>query len=297
MSTWFFIKECLRRRPFLFKIRAMDNVRALYNDLVWQAHAGADEALDDQSGLINWKGPTSKRAAPPSPPLPRPFVSPAASFSVPSAPAVVRSVVPPSAPSEPLAATTLEELKAELQRFEGCALKRTAMNLVFAAGNPAAKIMIVGDAPAEDEDRQGVPFAGASGQLLDKMLQSIGLSRDDVYLSNVVFWRPPGNRTPSEVEVAACLPFAERHIALVKPKILIVMGQLTVRSLLRTKDTFAKRRGQWTTYTPPLGGAEQEEAIRCVPLYHPAYLLRQPAAKRQMWADLLRLRQEINATI
>ncbi len=262
--------------------------------LVWQVEAGADEALCSEAGLDQWKGRSTTVPiggdAPAAPSLP--------SLSLVSQPvkplAVAQMCASPLA--EPLAARTLDELKAALLAFDGCSLKATAMNLVFATGNPKAKIMIVGDVPAEDEDRQGVTFVGESGRLLDKMLAAIGLDRDAVYLTNLVFWRPPGNRSPSEVEVEACLPFAEKHIYLVQPQILVVLGQLATKTLLRTKEPFSKKRGQWTEYSPCLG-APVKETIRCLPFYHPSYLLRQPSAKRQAWVDLLRLKQEINDTI
>ncbi len=264
--------------------------------LAWQVEAGADEAIGLEAGFMQWKGRVAAASAPisvmDSSPLPVPSVTPLSSvlFKPAAAPQPVRP------PAEPLAATTLDELKTALAGFDGCSLKATAMNLVFAAGNPKAKIMIVGDVPAEDEDRQGLPFVGESGRLLDKMLASIGLDRDAVYLANLVFWRPPGNRSPSEVEVEACLPFTEKHISLVQPQILVVLGQLATKTLLRTKEPFSKKRGQWAEYSPCLGDPVKEK-IRCLPFYHPSYLLRQPSAKRQAWIDLLCLKQEINDTI
>ncbi len=167
------------------------------------------------------------------------------------------------------------------------------MNLVFADGNPNASIMLVGEAPGEDEDRQGLPFVGVSGKLLDRMLATIGLDRTNVYISNVLFWRPPGNRSPTDAEIAACLPFAERHIALVQPKILVLLGGVAAKTLLRTKDGITRLRGRWVDYTPQLGRTDVSP-IRCLPIYHPAYLLRQPGAKRQAWRDLLLLKKGIN---
>jgi DNA polymerase len=190
-------------------------------------------------------------------------------------------------------ASSIAALREELLRFEGCALKKTAMNLVFADGNPASSVMFVGEAPGEDEDRQGVPFVGVSGKLLDRMLAAIGLDRTSVYISNILFWRPPGNRSPTDAETAACLPFAERHIALVQPKILVPLGGVAAKNLLRTKDGITRIRGRWTEYTPHLG-REDTPPIRCLPMYHPAYLLRQPGAKRQAWKDLLLLKKGID---
>lgn len=191
-----------------------------------------------------------------------------------------------------MTAASLDELKAALVVFEGCDLKQMAMNLVFADGNPEADIMIIGDVPAEEEDRQGLPFAGANGQLLDKMLASIGLDRTKVYLTNLVFWRPPGNRTPSEVEVAACLPFTQQHIRLKAPKLIILFGALTAKTLLRTKEPFSKLRGKWTDYAVTGAGAAEPMTVPCLPTYHPLYLMRQPSAKRQAWSDLLETKEK-----
>jgi DNA polymerase len=174
-------------------------------------------------------------------------------------------------------------------RFEGCALRHTAMNLVFADGNPSAPVMFIGEAPGEDEDRQGKPFVGVSGQLLDRMLNAAGLDRKtNAYISNILFWRPPGNRSPTDAEIASCLPFAERHIALVKPQFLVLLGGVAAKSLLRSKEGITRLRGRWVDYMPPLG-SELTEPIPCLPMYHPAYLLRQPGAKRQAWNDILLL--------
>lgn len=163
------------------------------------------------------------------------------------------------------------------------------MNLVFADGNPLSSIMLIGEAPGEDEDRQGKPFVGVSGQLLDRMLGMIGLDRTNTYISNVIFWRPPGNRSPTDAEIAACLPFVERHVALIKPKILVLLGGVAAKTMLRSKDGITRIRGRWVDYR-----SADNEVIPCLPIYHPAYLLRQPAAKRQAWSDLLNLKKKIN---
>jgi len=189
-------------------------------------------------------------------------------------------------------AKTIAELRAALEAFDGCALKTTAMNLVFADGDPTAPLMLVGEAPGEDEDRQGKPFVGLSGQLLNKMLASIGLTREHTYISNVLFWRPPGNRSPTDAELAACLPFIERHIALVRPKLLVLLGGVSAKTLLRTKDGITRLRGHWVSYEPE-PEAKGLPPIPCLPIYHPAYLLRQPAAKRQAWADLLMIKAKL----
>ncbi|MHA1539624.1 MAG: uracil-DNA glycosylase [Alphaproteobacteria bacterium] len=190
---------------------------------------------------------------------------------------------------------TLPALKALLGEFESCALKKTAMNLVFADGQEDADVMVIGDAPGSDEDRQGLPFVGESGKLLDKMLASIGLNRtENVYLSNIVPWRPPGNRQPSTTEIALCLPFMEQHIALKKPKLLVFIGGTVTKALLGTEKTVQKAgitqlRGQWFDYKPRMmEGAE----IPALVMYHPAYLLRSPQQKRLAWQDLLSLKKK-----
>ncbi len=206
-----------------------------------------------------------------------------------AAPTSIASFVP----SE-VQATTLEALRAELQAFEGCALKRTSKNLVFADGNPAASIMLVGEAPGEDEDRQGLPFVGVSGKLLDRMLGCIGLDRTNTYISNIVPWRPPGNRNPTDSEVAVCLPFTEKHIAIVKPKYLILLGAVAVKSLLKIKDGITKVRGKSFTYTYTDIESGQQVSIPCFPMFHPAYLLRQTSQKRLAWNDLLLFKKAID---
>jgi uracil-DNA glycosylase family 4 len=181
------------------------------------------------------------------------------------------------------AARTLDELRESLLAFEGCGLKATATQLVFADGNPQAKIMLIGEAPGADEDRQGLPFVGRAGQLLNKMLAAIGLDRNQVYIANVVPWRPPGNRTPTPIETAACLPFIRRQIELVQPKILICLGAPSAQTLLGVSEGIMRLRGRWHDFD--LAGAK----IRVLPMLHPAYLLRQPGQKRLAWQDLREL--------
>ena len=186
------------------------------------------------------------------------------------------------------AANTLEDLHAALEQFDGCNLKRTAKSLVFADGNPNAQIMLVGDAPGRDEDIEGVPFAGATGELLNKMLAAIGLDRaSDVYISNFVPWRPPGNRAPTSQEIELCRPFIERQIALVNPDILVPLGGDATKQLLQTSNGILKLRGKKHPYT--LG----ERKIDAIATLHPAYLLRQPAQKRLAWQDLQMLKKRL----
>jgi uracil-DNA glycosylase len=186
------------------------------------------------------------------------------------------------------AAQSLDDLRERLSRFEGCGLKATATRLVFGDGNPTADIMFVGEAPGADEDREGVPFVGRAGQLLDKMLAAIGLDRGKVYIANVVPWRPPGNRTPTPLETAACLPFTHRQIELVDPKILVCLGAASAQTLLGAKEGIMRTRGRWFAY---LAGNTE---IKALAMLHPAFLLRQPAHKKLAWQDLRMLAKELN---
>ena len=185
------------------------------------------------------------------------------------------------------AATTLDELKAALERFEGCNLKNTARNLVFSRGNPNADVMIMGEAPGREEDELGQPFVGPSGQLLDKMLAAIGLNEETVYITNIVNWRPPGNRKPTDGEVEACRPFAERHIALKKPKTLVFAGGIAAQSLLGAKSGIMSLRGRWQDYSV------EDQLIPALALFHPAFLLRRPQEKAKAWQDLLSLKMKL----
>jgi len=199
----------------------------------------------------------------------------------------------PSAQDTVANVKTLEELKQAIENFDGCALKRTARNMVFSRGNPDAKIMIVGEAPGRDEDEQGKPFVGRSGQLLDAMFKAIGLEEEDLYISNIVNWRPPGNRNPTQEEVAICLPLIERHIAIQNPDTLIVTGGVAAQSLLRSTTGITKLRGRWAEYLlKDEQGSETGIKVRTLPMFHPSYLLRRPAEKRHAWSDLLLLKTQ-----
>ncbi|RED32055.1 DNA polymerase [Rhodopseudomonas thermotolerans] len=177
-------------------------------------------------------------------------------------------------------APTLEALRELMARFEGCALRSTAKQLVFADGNPQAKLMLVGEAPGRDEDIEGLPFVGRSGKLLDLMLAAIGLDRGSVYIANVIPWRPPGNRTPTPQETQICLPFIKRQIELVNPELLVTLGNPSTQALLGTRDGIMRTRGRWFDYDTG------SRTIRALPTLHPAYLLRQPTYKRLAWQDL-----------
>lgn len=186
-------------------------------------------------------------------------------------------------------AATLDELRKALEAFDGCPLSRTATNLVFSDGNPEARIVFIGEAPGADEDRQGIPFVGQSGQLLDRMLASIGLDRTGVLISNTVFWRPPGNRTPTTVEAAVCRPFVERLVEIVAPRIVVALGGAAAKSLLGRAESVGRLRGQWLPFSTPRLSRPVEATVT----FHPAYLLRTPAAKRDAWRDLLNIKKKL----
>jgi uracil-DNA glycosylase len=184
-------------------------------------------------------------------------------------------------------AETLDELQTLLASFKGCALHATATQLVFADGNPKARVMFVGEAPGYEEDRIGKPFVGRSGKLLDLMMAAIGLDRSSAYIANVVPWRPPGNRTPTPQETAICLPFIRRQIALADPDILVCLGQPATQTLLGTKEGITRTRGRWFAYDT--GSRE----IRAIATFHPAYLLRNSLQKRLSWRDFLAIKKAL----
>jgi DNA polymerase len=189
------------------------------------------------------------------------------------------------------AITSLADLKAALLAFEGCALKHTASNLVFADGNPGARLMIIGEAPGRDEDMVGLPFVGASGQLLDKMLTSIGLNRAHVYIANLLPWRPPGNRTPTVEETVMMLPWLRRHVQLANPDYVLILGGSAAKAVLGTKDGILKIRGRWQDVD--FGDAMVRPTLASL---HPAYLLRSPAQKRLSFADMLSVSSRLSSS-
>lgn len=195
-------------------------------------------------------------------------------------------------------AKTLDELAETIRNFDALAIKKTATNMVFADGNAQAPVMLIGEAPGADEDRQGKPFVGASGQLLDVILSHIGLSRQAedpdkaIYISNILNWRPPGNRTPSPAEIEISQPFIERHIELVNPKLIILCGGVSAQTLLGRSEGITKLRGQFQTYKPL--ALKSDAVIPCIATYHPAYLLRTPAQKGKVWADMLLLKEKMD---
>jgi DNA polymerase len=276
--------------------------------LRWQIEAGADEAIAeapiDRYQTSRDRAAAAKAAAKPgtpaaahSPAARSPAKAPPADRP-PSAASGQRAAAPPLASLDETAesaraaaesASTLDGLREKVAAFEGCGLKHTATNLVFGDGNPKARVMIVGEAPGADEDRQGVPFVGVSGKLLDRMMARIGLDRSGFFVTNTVFWRPPGNRNPTAAETAACLPFLERMIELIEPEILVLVGGAAAKTMLGRKEGIMKLRGRWFNYTPSGGGA----AISAYATFHPAYLLRSPAQKREAWRDLLAIKAKL----
>ncbi len=262
----------------------MEMLEALRLQLDW----GADEALADE--------PLDRLAAAPVPamaaprlvrPAPAPVAAPAAVASRLDGPVQV------AARARDIAArcTTLDELRAALAGFDGCPLSATATHLVFNDGNPEAGLMLIGEAPGAEEDRSGTPFVGKAGQLLDRMLGSIGLTRRDCLITNTVFWRPPGNRTPTEAETLACLPFLHRQIALVRPRILVLLGGPAAKAMTGATQGITRLRGKWQDVAVP----GVDAPIPALPTLHPAYLLRTPGAKRDAWADLIALRRRLDA--
>lgn len=271
--------------------------------LRWYVEMGADEAIGEEP--VNRFGPPAAAPSATAARNPQRAISPAISLNAMAPPAAAARAVaaaPPVAFAESAAegaqsarasaarADTLAALEAAIAGFEGCALKRTATNTVIADGNPAAPLMIIGEAPGADEDRLGRPFVGRAGQLLDRMLAAIGLDRSGVLITNVIYWRPPGNRTPTADEIAACLPFVLRHIALVRPKILVLAGGTAARALLPPGPGITRLRGHWFDLAIP----GLENPVPTLPMFHPSFLLRAPERKREAWRDLLDLRARLD---
>jgi uracil-DNA glycosylase family 4 len=265
--------------------------------LRWLIEWGADEAIAEtpQNRLDGAKAKPKLEAAAVPAAAPEPVRAPAPAILAPKVPFAAApapaAAVEQSARTLAASARTLEELADALHAFDGCPLKYTATKLVFADGNPKAEVMLVGEAPGSDEDRDGRPFVGPSGQLLDRMMEAIGLRRaENFYLANTVYWRPPGNRSPTQAETAACLPFIQRQIELAGPKILVLVGGAAAKTLLNRPDGITRLRGRRFEYeTQGLGGP-----IPALATYHPAFLLRQPSQKREAWQDILTLREMID---
>jgi len=230
------------------------------------------------------------REAPPRQPLPREVLPQRTEARTSMAPASV-SVSEAAEEAARLAAgaRTLEELVAAIESFEGSPVKATANRTVIFDGNPESRVMLIGEAPGAEEDRQGKPFVGAAGHLLDRMLAAIGLDRDHAYITNVFFWRPPGNRTPTPQEIALCQPFVRRHVELVRPKAILALGGVSAKALFETEQGITRLRGQWKDIT--FG----EVTVPVLASFHPAYLLRQPAQKRLSWEDLLAFKDRLGS--
>jgi len=243
--------------------------------LDWYEAMGADEAIGDAP--VDRFARLVEQAPDPAPPAAAPRVAVAAPKSGPSVEAAG-------------SAASLAELEALVARFEGCALKRTAKNLCFARGRDGARLMLIGEAPGRDEDLQGKPFVGRAGKLLDRMLDAIGLAEDQVYITNTVYWRPPGNRTPTPEEVEACAPFLARQIELNAPDVLVLLGNAAAKNILHVTEGIMRLRGKWLIYR------SGDREIPALATLHPAYLLRNPEAKRLVWRDLLALKEKLEAT-
>ncbi|MFQ5617327.1 MAG: uracil-DNA glycosylase family protein [Rhodospirillales bacterium] len=278
--------------------------------LEWYVEAGVDETIGDapvnrylEPPAIRAAASAAKNSPPPAAGRPREPAppSPGMEGTASTAPATA----PPRPPAKPAAADqvlqsawalaasamTVEELHRALEGFDGCGLKKTATNLVLGDGNPQARVILIGEAPGAEEDRQGLPFVGASGRLLDRMLGSIGLDRTQVYISNTVFWRPPGNRNPTTMEMAVCMPFVERLIELVDPDILVALGGAAAKVLLAQNVGIGKLRGRWFAYSTP----RLPRPVEATALFHPAYLLRSAAHKGEAWRDLLEIKRKLNS--
>lgn len=256
--------------------------------LRWHLESGVDECNGNVARNRYGESVAAKEKSPPPPLHPDP-VPESAPPSRP-APEAAQAAAAGSAAGLASAAASLETLKAALERFDGCALAKTATNLVFSDGSPSARLVLIGEAPGAEEDRQGLPFVGASGQLLDRMLASIGLDRSQVFISNTVFWRPPGNRAPTSQEVAACMPFVLRMIELIQPSMLVALGGPAAMALLGRTESVSRLRGRWF----PFQSAAMAQPIPATALFHPAYLLRSPGQKRLAWRDLLAIKRRLS---
>ncbi len=257
--------------------------------LAFYLEAGVDCALAED--------PLNRLSDPDIAPAARETAPPRAVVTAPAATPAVRgeAMVAPdaailSARDAARTAPTLEALRELLEKFDGCALKFTATRLVFADGNPQARIMFVGEAPGRDEDIEGLPFVGRSGKLLDRMIAAIGLDRSSAYIANVIPWRPPGNRTPTPQETQICLPFIQRQIELVNPDVLVTLGNPSTQTLLSTREGIMRTRGRWFEYHTGT------RAIRALATFHPAYLLRSPSYKRMAWQDLRAIAKVLEQT-
>ncbi|WP_404422528.1 uracil-DNA glycosylase family protein [Thalassospira australica] len=289
-----------------FDVNNLDPLQAL----IWQFEMGADEAIADEpldrfkasESLSRQAGQSGRASLPPNgggarPAMPArpsggtvaktppPPVQPGGGFLLSDTPHEARQ----SARDLAAGATTLVELREAVEKFEGCALKKSASNTVFGVGNPEARLVLVGEAPGAEEDRQGEPFVGPSGKLLDAMLRSIGFAREEVYITNILPWRPPGNRQPTTAEIAVCEPFVRRHLELIGPKVVVCLGGSAAKTLMEEDRGITRLRGTWKEM--PLGAAAMTDITA---MFHPAYLLRTPEQKRLAWRDLRAVAQKLS---
>jgi uracil-DNA glycosylase family 4 len=250
--------------------------------IAWYEAMGADEAIGDSPVDRFATGAIPAKTSAKSP------ASPAKSraTSAKSRAGAESAAIPASLE----AAATLAELEALLAQFEGCTLKRTAKSLCFARGSASARVMLIGEAPGRDEDLQGKPFVGRAGQLLDRMLAAIGLAEEHVYITNTIYWRPPGNRTPTPQEIEACAPFLARQIDLLSPDVMVLLGGAAAKSILGVSEGIMRLRGKWKLYR------SGDREIPTLATLHPAYLLRKPEEKRYAWRDLLMLKARLEET-
>ncbi|ODR94932.1 hypothetical protein AUC70_03885 [Methyloceanibacter stevinii] len=260
--------------------------------LDWYAAMGVDEAIGDAP--VD-RFAASAAAPQPQEPLaktPRPDPRPASKAPPATPPKAKRPAAPPPQANTPAPALdgikTLAALEEAAAAFDGCPLKRTAKTTCFARGSEQAKVMLIGEAPGRDEDLQGKPFVGRAGKLLDKMLASIGLDDTSVYITNTIYWRPPGNRTPTPQEIASCAPFLTRQIELLAPDVIVLLGGAAAKSMLQTTEGIMRLRGKWKLYHA------KDRDIPVLATLHPAYLLRTPDAKRYAWRDLLMLKERLS---
>ncbi|MCM1323129.1 MAG: uracil-DNA glycosylase [Acetobacter sp.] len=252
----------------------MDKQIDIKEVLDWYIWAGVDETCSDVPclSLAEEKASISTTITTPSP---APAQISVQSFAV----------VSKNAKELCAKAQNLQELREIMQNFEGCNLKKTAASTVFGDGSPTARIMLIGEAPGADEDRIGKPFVGRCGKLLDKMFKAIQIDRSECYITNVLPWRPPGNRTPTDDEIAVCLPFLKRQIELIEPDYILLLGGISLKSVMDVADSISRTRGKWLEY--PVSATKN---INVLATYHPSYLLRSTAQKSKVWADLLRLK-------
>jgi DNA polymerase len=273
---------------------------ALESLLRWYVAMGVDAAIAeeprDHFADVEIAKAETAPAPEPTRPAPRPALTPPASAGLGAPPRPAAEAPPASAETliraaseRAAAAQNLDALRQAWEGFEGCALAATASRMILSAGTPGSRVMLIGAAPGSDDERQGEAFAGPAGRLVDAMLASIGLSRETVYLANLIPWRPPGNRPPTPLEAALCLPFARRHIALANPAIILCLGERAAQVLLDTRETLSRLRGRWHAYEG------EDGPVRLAVTFSPDYLLSQPLQKRRAWRDLLDLALALEA--